>query len=96
MAAYIAKYPVGSYVRIPEREFLEDFKRTWKYHHPLESGQLKRAGLKAKVRSVGFYHGGDALYELKRIPGIWHEVCLRPVGTAGTGLLEWLRRLIWP
>jgi hypothetical protein len=22
---------------------------------------------------VGFYHGGDELYELASVPGIWHE-----------------------
>ena len=30
---------------------------------------------------VGFYHGGDALYELEGVPGVWHEVCLRKAGT---------------
>jgi hypothetical protein len=26
--------------------------------------------------SVGFYHGGDVLYVLEGIPGVWHESCL--------------------
>lgn len=44
---------------------------------------MKFADKIAKVKSVGFYHGGDVLYELKGVPGIWHEQCLRPVGRAG-------------
>jgi hypothetical protein len=28
------------------------------------------------VTSVRYYHGGDVLYELEGIPGIWHEACL--------------------
>jgi hypothetical protein len=31
----------------------------------------------ARVESVGFYHGGDELYKLQGITGIWHEQCLR-------------------
>ena len=31
------------------------------------------------MAEVSFYFGGDELYRLKDIPGIWHEVCLRPV-----------------
>jgi len=34
------------------------------------------AGSEAKVLTVGFYHGGDVLYTLKGVPGIWHELCL--------------------
>ena len=30
---------------------------------------------------VGYYHGGDVLYELEGVPGVWHEVCLRKAGT---------------
>jgi hypothetical protein len=55
---------------------LEQFKRDWKYHHALSSEQLAAAGLNDTVKSVGFYHGGDVLYELANSPGIWHEVCL--------------------
>jgi hypothetical protein len=40
---------------------------------------LKFADKIAKVKSVGFYHGGDELYELKGVPGTWHEQCLRAV-----------------
>lgn len=32
------------------------------------------------MASVTFYHGGDELYELKGVPGLWHEACLTPGG----------------
>jgi hypothetical protein len=37
------------------------------------------AGCTARVRDVGFYHGGDALYHLEGVPGTWHEACLHAV-----------------
>jgi hypothetical protein len=74
--AYKELYPAGTEVRVVPREKLEDFRRTWRYHHALEDGQLPYAGGMARVASVGFYHGGDVLYTLENIPGIWHEVCL--------------------
>jgi hypothetical protein len=74
---YTEKFPVGSMVRIAGRQFLEDFKRSWEYHHPLESAQLERAGARAKISKVSFYHGGDVLYQLEGISGTWHEACLQ-------------------
>ena len=32
------------------------------------------------VTNVGFSHGGDVLYKLQRLPGIWHEECLEVAG----------------
>jgi hypothetical protein len=46
------------------------------YHHKLEPTQLAYAGKLAEVKGVSFYDGGDVLYELRDIPGIWHEQCL--------------------
>lgn len=63
-------------MRIKSREFLLEFKRTWKFHHPLEDLQLDYAGQFAMVIEVGFYFGGDELYTLKDVPGIWNEGCL--------------------
>ena len=57
---------------------LEEFQHKWKFHHALQSAQLRHAGEVGIVASVGFYHGGDVLYELQGIPGIWHEGCLEP------------------
>lgn len=70
---YNEEYAVGETVRIAERRILEDFVKNWKYHHPLEPGQLEFAGKAAEVKEVSFYHGGDELYILKGVPGIWHE-----------------------
>jgi len=74
--AYKEKFPKGSAVKIASRPFLEDFLRTWKYHHKLQPDQLNYADQIAQVEKVGFYHGGDVLYNLNDIPGIWHEECL--------------------
>ncbi|MBN2583622.1 MAG: hypothetical protein JXL80_11180 [Planctomycetes bacterium] len=82
---YKCEYPKGTRVRIADRDSLERFRREWQYHHKLTSKQLKYAGRKAVVARASFYHGGDELYELKgilgiwRIPGIWHEQCLNPI-----------------
>jgi hypothetical protein len=73
---YQEEFPVGSVVRIADRQTLEKFMAEWKFHHPLEPSQLQFAGRRTEVERVNFYHGGDELYELKRIPGIWHESCL--------------------
>jgi hypothetical protein len=59
-------------------EILQAFQRIWKFHHELSLDQLRYAGQIAEVEKVGFYHGGDVLYELRGIPGIWHEQCLGP------------------
>jgi hypothetical protein len=76
MPPYNEQFPVGTCVQIASKEQLEGFWRSWQYHHPLTVEQLAFAGRPAVVRSVGFYHGGDVLYELEGIPGIWHERCL--------------------
>ena len=71
-----SKYQVGRSVRVKPRAELEAFLREWKYHHPLQSNQLEYAGRVAAVTTSSMYHGGDVLYELSGIPGIWHERCL--------------------
>lgn len=73
---YNEEYPVGSRVRIVNKAKLEIFRKNWKYHHPLEEHQLRHSGETSFVQEVRFYHGGDELYVLEGIPGIWHEVCL--------------------
>jgi len=40
--------------------------------------QLNYAGHVAEVEQVSFYHGGDVLYKLRGVSGIWHEQCLSP------------------
>jgi hypothetical protein len=93
---YKEDFPVGSRVLIKDREFLEEFKRSWKYHHPLDGSQLQYAGMTARVKNVSFYHGGDVLYGLKRIPGTWHEACLRAADNSKASFWESIRRRLWP
>jgi hypothetical protein len=76
MKPYEESFPVGSQVRIADRPVLEGFLKTWKYHNPLEFEQLAFAGKVAQVEKVGFYHGGEPLYVLDGVPGVWHEQCL--------------------
>ena len=42
----------------------------------VDSRQIVFAGRGTTVQEVSFYHGGDVLYTLDGIPGIWHEQCL--------------------
>lgn len=76
---YKEEFPKGSMVKIASRPSLEYFLETWKLHNRLQFEQLSYAGKVAEVESVGFYHGGDELYKLKGVPGIWHEQCLEAV-----------------
>jgi len=76
---YKEAFPAGTLVRIADRAFLEDFMATWKYHHKLTSDQLAYADRETKVKGVGAYHGGDMVYTLENVPGVWLEQCLRPV-----------------
>jgi len=87
---YNPDFPKGSKVRIASRAFLEDFARPWQCHHPLHQEQLEFGEVEAVVEEVSFYHGGDELYRLSGVPGIWHEPCLRQAGTAITAGVEYL------
>jgi hypothetical protein len=74
---YEAEFPEGTYVHIADSAVLERFMKEWPYHNRLQREQLSFANRKARVKGVSFYHGGDELYVLDGIPGIWHEQCLR-------------------
>ena len=76
---YEPKFRMFSKVRIVDRGRLEEFARTWKYHHPLTPEQMAFAGHEVYVGEVSAYHGGDLLYVLGGIPGFWHEQLLEPV-----------------
>ena len=78
MAQYAERFPVGTGVRIVDARHLADFVKGWRWHHPLEQGQCDYASREAAVIEVGFYHGGDPLYRLSGVPGLWHEECLGP------------------
>ena len=73
---YQEAYPVGTRVRIQDLDALQSFRDSWTLHHPLSDTMLEHAGASAVVAEVGFYHGGDVLYQLAGIPGTWHEACL--------------------
>jgi len=73
---YKATFPVGSKVHVANKPALEAFARDWHFHHKLQSEQLEYAGITATVKEVSFYHGGDQLYVLENVPGIWNESCL--------------------
>jgi hypothetical protein len=72
-----AEFEVGTEVRIADRAFLEKFMEEGQYHNELEPEQLEYAGAVAKVKRVEFFHGGDEIYYLEGMPGVWHEECLR-------------------
>jgi hypothetical protein len=71
-----AEFEVGSEVRVANRAFLESVFEAGQYHNELEPEQLAYAGRVAKVKAVDFFHGGDEIYTLEGIPGVWHEECL--------------------
>ena len=75
---YKARHSAGSTVRVAAKNVLEDFAKTWNLHNPLTPKQLAYAGRKTKVESIGYYHGGDVLYVLQDLPGVWHERCVEP------------------
>ena len=77
MGAYKEEFPAGSSVQILDTMELEEFARSWKYHHPLQRAQMEFAGKTGQIEGVAFYHGGDALYTIRDLPGFWHEQCLR-------------------
>jgi hypothetical protein len=74
-----AEFEVGSEVRVADRAFLESFLEAGQYHNELEPEQLDFADRVARVKEVTFFHGGDEIYSLEGIPGVWHEECLRAV-----------------
>jgi hypothetical protein len=76
MPDYREDFPKGSNVRVVDRPALERFRSEWRFHNPLSVEQLDFAGREAKVATVGYYHGGDVLYTLDGLPGVWHERCL--------------------
>ena len=81
MPPYKERFPLGSQVSVAPREQLETFLREWRFHHPLTPNQLEYAGTETIICDVGYYHGGDVLYSLEEVPGLWHEQCLRDTGS---------------
>jgi hypothetical protein len=71
-----AEFEIGTEVRVADRAFLEEFLEAGQYHNELDPEQLEYAGRVAKVKAVEFFHGGDEIYTLDGVPGVWHEECL--------------------
>jgi len=69
---YQEDFPAGTKVRIKSSAFLEEFGKQWELHHPVTPEHLRFGGSAAVVAAVGFYQGGEAVYRLEGIPGIWH------------------------
>ncbi len=76
MPPYAASFPIGTRVRVASAEILAQFRTDWAFHNPLQADQMRFAGADSTVGGVTYYHGGDALYELAGVPGVWHEACL--------------------
>ena len=68
-----AKFEAGDMVQIADRLALDQFLQSWKFHHPLQPEQLEYARKVAKVAQALMYHGGDIMYVLEGVPGIWHQ-----------------------
>ena len=75
-APYQERFPVGSRVSVASHAFLQQFRASWANHNPLSIDQLAFADRDTTVQEVGFYQGGDVIYQLKSFPGVWHEACL--------------------
>jgi hypothetical protein len=77
--SYNADFPIGTTVRIAQRSVLEDFLKNWKLHNPIMPEQLDFAEYVGEIDWLGYYHGGDELYRLRGVPGIWHAQFLERV-----------------
>jgi hypothetical protein len=76
MPQYREQFLKGSLVRVKNRAALLVFQKEWRLHNPLQSTQLFFAGKEGEVAEVSYYHGGDVLYTVAEMPGVWHEQCL--------------------
>jgi hypothetical protein len=76
MPEYHEAFRVGEKIRIKSKEYLLNFKKSWKYHNNITNDQIEYGGQEVYVDRIGAYHGGNLLYELKDVPGVWHEQLL--------------------
>ena len=68
MPAYHEAFQAGELLSIADEAALRAFQQYWtNHHHPLQEAQIPYAGARCFVRHVGFYHGGECLYEV----GMW-------------------------
>jgi hypothetical protein len=79
MPQYSSLYKIGEVVRIKNVDYLNEFKKKWKYHNPILDSMIAQAGKEMKIIDVGYYHGGDPLYQIAGSEGFWHEECLEKI-----------------
>jgi hypothetical protein len=84
MPDYHALYPAGTWVQVAPRDVLETLARTWLYRQDFRPEQLTHAGRVAQVQDISCYFAGDAVYRCNELPGMWHELCLRPTAAPGS------------
>jgi hypothetical protein len=71
------KFQAGDRVRIKSLEILQEF-TLHPVYQPLQESQFKYADKLAVIAESSMYHGGNILYQLKGVPGIWHQDLLLP------------------
>ena len=71
-----AEFEVGSEVRIADRAFSRVFSKPGSTTTSSSPSSSNTPAASAKVKDVTFFHGGDEIYTLEGIPGVWHEECL--------------------
>ncbi len=76
MPDYHSTFKRGEKVRIKDSQYLEEFQKTWGYHHNISDDQIKQGGKPDTVNSIEYYHGGEVLIGLENVPGVWHEELL--------------------
>lgn len=75
---YSAQFEEGAMVKVRSKADLERFQAEWQYHNPITAEQIEYADRTARIAEIGYYHGGEPLYRLEGLPGVWHEPCLAP------------------
>ena len=77
MPNHHAAFETDEYVRLADADTLQKLQdgREWPYRLP--AGIAQYAGVRARIRSIGCFHGGLMLYEFDGIPGHWIEPTFR-------------------
>jgi hypothetical protein len=91
VSPYKEQFPVGSRVRVKPSRFLHEFRKAWKYHHPISDEQLNPATVTDTVKGVAFYHGATFFTRCPRLPGygtkcVWNR---QPNGGSSSQLAKY-------
>jgi hypothetical protein len=82
MRPYQEKFSVGTTVCIAERPQLERFRSEWRFHYPLEAGQLRFAGRTSAVATVGFIMAVMCFTRCLGFLAFWHESCVHAIDSS--------------